>query len=242
MSDTIRARVAVGQKGLRRRDRNLGDVDRPLAACGQQLRDGRGSADRHSGRPRSRSELTRQIEEWLGDLGLGEYASRLIENDIDFEILCDLTDQDLEKIGVASLGHRRKLLRAISELNASLVESVWAVKPPASSLEARTAAPEPEPLPVNATAERRYLTVLFCDLVDSTGIASRLDAEEWRDVVGGYFEAASAAVTAMGGTIAKKLGDGLMALFGYPTAHENDAERAARAALAIQRRVKPHER
>jgi class 3 adenylate cyclase len=76
---------------------------------------------------------------------------------------------------------------------------------------------------------------MFCDLVDSTGIAARLDAEEWRDLVGAYLDAASAAVTEMGGKVAKKLGDGLMALFGYPVAQENDAERAVRAALAIQR-------
>src|SRR4249920_3537620 len=76
---------------------------------------------------------------------------------------------------------------------------------------------------------------MFCDLVDSTGIAARLDAEEWRDVVGAYLDAASAAVTEMGGKVAKKLGDGLMALFGYPVAQESDAERAVRAALAIQR-------
>jgi class 3 adenylate cyclase len=76
---------------------------------------------------------------------------------------------------------------------------------------------------------------MFCDLVDSTGIAAKLDAEEWRDLVGAYLDAASAAVTEMGGKVAKKLGDGLMALFGYPMAQENDAERAVRAALSIQR-------
>jgi len=85
------------------------------------------------------------------------------------------------------------------------------------------------------TGERRHVTVMFCDLVDSTGIAAKLDAEEWRDLVGAYLDAASAAVTEMGGKVAKKLGDGLMALFGYPAAQENDAERAVRAALAIQR-------
>ena len=95
---------------------------------------------------------------------------------------------------------------------------------------AATAAPTPE-----AVGERRHVTVMFCDLVDSTGIAARLDAEEWRDLVGAYLDAASAAVTEMGGKVAKKLGDGLMALFGYPVAQENDAERAVRAALAIQR-------
>ncbi len=75
----------------------------------------------------------------------------------------------------------------------------------------------------------------FCDLVGSTGISAQLDAEEWRDLVGGYLDAASAAVTEMGGHVAEKPGDGLLALFGYPVAQENDAERAVRAALAIQR-------
>jgi hypothetical protein len=105
-------------------------------------------------------------------------------------------------------------------------------------------APPSIPLPTEpATAastpdtagERRHITVMFCDLVDSTGIAARLDAEEWRDLVGAYLDAASASVAEMGGKVAKKLGDGLMALFGYPMAQENDAERAARAALSIQR-------
>ena len=86
-----------------------------------------------------------------------------------------------------------------------------------------------------AAGERRHLTVMFCDLVGSTGIAAKLDAEEWRDLVGAYLDAASTAVTEMGGHVAKKLGDGLMALFGYPVAQENDAERAVRAGLAIQR-------
>ncbi len=98
-----------------------------------------------------------------------------------------------------------------------------------------TVVPPPTSTSVEAAGERRYLTVMFCDLVDSTGIAARLDAEEWRDLVGAYLDAASAAVTEMGGHVAKKLGDGLLALFGYPVAQENDSERAARAALAIQR-------
>src|SRR4029077_21264117 len=95
---------------------------------------------------------------------------------------------------------------------------------------ASTAPPTPE-----AAGERRHVTVMFCDLVDSTGIAAKLDAEEWRDLVGAYLDAASAAVTEMGGKVTKKLGDGLIALFGYTVAQENDAERAVRAALAIQR-------
>ena len=96
-------------------------------------------------------------------------------------------------------------------------------------------APPPISAATEATGERRYLTVMFCDLVGSTSISAQLDAEEWRDLVGAYLDAASAAVTEMGGHVAKKLGDGLMALFGYPVAQENDAERAVRAALSIQR-------
>ncbi len=132
--------------------------------------------------------MVRRIEEWLGDLGLGEYASRFAENDMDLAIVRDLSDQDLEKIGVASLGHRRKLLRAISELNASPAEKPRVRRRRAPRRKGHIAAAEPEPLPaVDETGERRYLTVLVCDLADSTGIASRLDAEEWRDLVGAYF-------------------------------------------------------
>jgi class 3 adenylate cyclase len=183
----------------------------------------------------------RGIEEWLEGLGLGEHAPRFVENDIDFTILGDLTDQDLEKIGVVSFGHRRKPLRAIAALNgAPAVTSQIQALPAETVADKLPAAPiaakQPQsPHSADAAGERRHVTVLFCDLVDSTDIASRLDAEEWRDLVGGYLGAASAAVTEMGGTVAKRLGDGLMALFGHPAAHENDAERAVRAGLAIQR-------
>jgi class 3 adenylate cyclase len=104
---------------------------------------------------------------------------------------------------------------------------------PVTTAVAPKQATQPISVPPEATGERRYLTVLFCDLVGSTSISAQLDAEEWRDLVGAYLDAASAAVTELGGHVAKKLGDGLMALFGYPAAHENDAERAARAALSI---------
>ena len=175
----------------------------------------------------------RQIVDWLEKLGMSEYAERFAESDIDTSVLRDLTDQDLKELGV-SLGHRRKMLRAIAELGSALVApSVTPLVRPAPIL---TGAKAP-PIPVAAepTGERRYLTVMFCDLVGSTGISAQLDAEEWRDLVGGYLDAASAAVTEMGGHVAKKLGDGLMALFGYPVAYENNSERAARAALSIQR-------
>jgi class 3 adenylate cyclase/predicted ATPase len=180
----------------------------------------------------------RQIAEWLAKIGLERYAPAFIDNDIDVEVLCYLTDADLEKIGV-SLGHRRKLLAAIAGLGGS---AATPAQPPRELNKQDEPTPTPAaaaPPPLfgsaDAAGERRYLTVMFCDLVGSTGIAAQLDAEEWRDLVGGYLDAASAAVTEMGGHVAKKLGDGLMALFGYPLSHENDAERAARAALSIQR-------
>ena len=174
-----------------------------------------------------------QIADWLEKLGMSEYAQRFADNAIDLCVLPDLTDQDLEKIGVL-LGHRRKILKAIAALNcvpiAGRTNSANATRPSAAS---PSTAPRIDA--AGAIGERRYLTVMFCDLVGSTAISAQLDAEEWRDLVGAYLDAASAAVAEMGGHVAKKLGDGLMCLFGYPLAHENDAERAARAALSIQR-------
>src|SRR6516225_8680865 len=174
-----------------------------------------------------------QIADWLKKLGMPEYGGRFAENGVDFSVLPHLTDQDLKDMGVL-LGHRRKMLAAIGELSSK----PGAAPAPATSTPIGTASiPTASPIApaAEAAGERRYLTVLFCDLVDSTGIAAKLDAEEWRDLVNAYLDHASAAVTEMGGHVAKKLGDGLMALFGYPLAHENDAERAARAALSIQR-------
>ena len=173
-----------------------------------------------------------QIADWLEKLGMSEYAQRFAENRIDFSVLRDLTDQDLKDLGIV-LGDRRKMLRAI----AAMAGAPAAVAPAAPVTTYVTSEPAPQPgsATAEATGERRYLTVMFCDLVGSTSISAGLDAEEWRDLVGTYLDAASAAVTEMGGHVAKKLGDGLMALFGYPLAQENDAERAARAALSIQR-------
>ena len=173
-----------------------------------------------------------QIADWLGQLGLGQYAQRFAENEIDVSVLRHLTDQDLKDIGIP-LGHRRKLLAAISGIFGKCGRRAGARHAGADS----GAAPPPIVARCrrSRSVKRRYLTVMFCDLVDSTGISAKLDAEEWRDLVGAYLDAATAAVTEMGGHVAKKLGDGLAALFGYPVAQENDAERAARAALSIQR-------
>ena len=159
------------------------------------------------------------IGAWLRALGLGQYETTFRESEIDAEVLPDLTEGDLTQLGVP-LGHRKRLLKAI----AALGTGETAAKPPS-----------PAPVPSPAPAERRPITVMFCDLVGSTGMAAKLDAEDWRTLVNTYLDEASAAVTGLGGHVLKKLGDGLMALFGYPHAQENDAERGVRAALTIQR-------
>ena len=165
---------------------------------------------------------------WLRSLGLGKYEATFRENEIDETVLPSLTHETLKELGVTAVGHRLKLLDAIA------VRGVKAPSPAAAPAE-QSATPPSAASVAQAAGERRYLTVMFCDLVGSTSISAGLDAEEWRDLVGAYLDGASAAVTELGGHVAKKLGDGLMALFGYPVAQENDAERAARAALSIQR-------
>src|SRR6516165_2788801 len=169
---------------------------------------------------------------WLRSLGLGKYEAAFRENEIDETVLPNLTAEDLKELSVTALGHRRKLLDAIAALRNDANEPT----PSVAAAPAPPSAAMPTAAPVaQAVGERRHVTVMFCDLVGSTSISAGLDAEEWRDLVGAYLDAASAAVAEMGGHVAKKLGDGLMALFGYPLAQENDAERAVRAALAIQR-------
>jgi class 3 adenylate cyclase len=165
---------------------------------------------------------------WLRSLGLGQYEAAFRDNEIDGAVLPKLTVDDLKDLGVAVVGHRRKIMSAIEELNAASVARADAMMPPQTQT----------PPSVGASsdgAERRPITVMFCDLVDSTSLAAKLDAEDWRNLVNAYLDQASAAVAGLGGHVLKKLGDGLMALFGYPQAQENDAERAVRAALAIQR-------
>jgi class 3 adenylate cyclase/tetratricopeptide (TPR) repeat protein len=160
---------------------------------------------------------------WLRNLGLNKYEAVFRENGIDEQVLRHVTAEDLREIGVATVGDRRKLLAAIAELAAPLTE----LRSPPS--------PIGRPKTTEVSAERRPIAVMFCDLVGSTSLSARLDAEDWRNLVSAYLDTASEAVTKMGGRVAKKLGDGLMALFGYPIAHENDSERAVRSALAIQR-------
>jgi class 3 adenylate cyclase len=172
-------------------------------------------------------EATVDVGIWLGNLGLDQYETAFRENAIDGDILLRLTADDLKDLGVTIVGHRRKLLDAIAALNSS--------RPPQLLPSLASLPSTPAQKAAGVAAERRPVTVMFCDLVGSTALASRLDAEDWRDLVSTYLDAASGAVTQMGGRIATKLGDGLMALFGHPIAQENDSERAVRAALAIQR-------
>jgi class 3 adenylate cyclase len=159
-----------------------------------------------------------QIADWLEKLGLGQYAQRFAENGIDVSVLRYLTDQDLEKIGVL-LGHRRKILAAITEMTGS-----------APAAPAPTPATEPKP---HDTAERRQVTVMFTDLVGSTALSARMDPEDLREVIGGYQKCVAETVRRFDGFVAKYLGDGVLVYFGYPQAHEDDAERAVRAGLQL---------
>jgi class 3 adenylate cyclase len=162
----------------------------------------------------------RQIEDWLREIGLEQYAQRFVENDIDFRVLPDLTDQDLKDLGVSSLGHRRLLLRAMAELK---VAEEGATKPAAELATSAKA----------DTAERRQVTVMFSDLVGSTALSARMDPEDLREVISAYQNGVAETVQRFGGFVAKYMGDGVLVYFGYPQAHEDDAERAVRAGLEL---------
>jgi class 3 adenylate cyclase len=164
-----------------------------------------------------------EIANWLDKLGMSEYAQRFAENRIDFSVLPDLTDQDLEKMGVV-LGDRRKILRAIAGLvdGGKVAAQKTAASPEASSTaRARDA------------AERRQVTVMFSDLVGSTALSSRMDPEDLREVISAYQTCVAEIVKRFDGYVAKYMGDGVLVYFGYPQAHEDNAERAVRGGLAV---------
>ena len=160
---------------------------------------------------------------WLRELGLERYEQAFHDNDVTPAVLPELTDQDLKDLGV-SLGHRRLLLKAIRALDED-----------GSHLEATEGADQPSTRPTTARseAERRQLTVLFSDLVGSTALAAKLDPEDMGAVITAYQSAVSAEIARFDGHVAKYMGDGVLAYFGYPQAHEDDAERAVRAGLAL---------
>jgi predicted ATPase/class 3 adenylate cyclase len=163
----------------------------------------------------------RDIAEWLAGLGLGRYGEAFAENDVDAEVLPHMTNDDLKDLGVASVGHRRKLLQAIAALSAP-------EGGPAETAAAGEGGPADRPA---VEAERRQMTVMFCDLVGSTALSQRLDPEDLREVMRRYQDAIAGAVSRYGGHVAKYLGDGVLAFFGWPVAHEDQAERAVRAGL-----------
>ena len=163
------------------------------------------------------------IREWLSQLGLGQYESAFVAHGVDLDVLRHLTIQDLDEIGIKAVGHRRKIATAIEALRKSTEPS---------KLGAADDSSPPESLP-HATAERRQLTVVFCDLVGSTSLASSMDPEDFRQILHSFHQIASDCFRSFGGFVDQYLGDGILAYFGYPAAQEDDATRAVGAALAI---------
>jgi class 3 adenylate cyclase len=159
------------------------------------------------------------VAAWLQDVGLERYVPAFRDNDIDAEVLPKLTAEDLSSIGVTSVGHRRKLLDAIASLGMAVPAAVVTAPAPAA--------------PAQVDAERRQLTVMFCDLVGSTALSARLDPEDLREVIATYHRAVADIVGGFDGFVAKYMGDGVLFYFGYPRAHEDDAERAVRAGLGL---------
>ncbi|HEX3416263.1 MAG TPA: AAA family ATPase, partial [Stellaceae bacterium] len=163
------------------------------------------------------------VADWLHRLGLEQYAPAFAANDIDNEILRELTADDLIGLGVTSIGHRRKLLAAVAALQSGGPGSTNPLPDP------RALAGEGR---VGAEAERRQLTVMFCDLAGSTALSTRFDPEDLRELIGAYHRCVGETVARFAGFVAKYMGDGVLIYFGYPEAHEDDAERSVRAGLA----------
>src|SRR3954465_16008429 len=166
---------------------------------------------------------------WLRELGLDQYEAAFRENGVDAEVLPTLTGEELKDIGVSLIRHRRRLLEAIAALrsNAMPAEALAQVSP--------SAPPDLTGLPgaSETTAERRPLSVMFCDLIGSTALSARLDPEDLREVIRGYQACVASTIQPFNGFIARYVGDGVLIYFGWPQAHETDAERAVRAGLAV---------
>jgi class 3 adenylate cyclase/predicted ATPase len=162
------------------------------------------------------------VKGWLRRLGLAQYEAAFRENEIDDTVLPSLTAEDLKDLGVGSIGHRRKLLDAIAALRAE-----------GSAPTSLSDAPLATDKAAKDNAERRQVTVMFSDLVDSTALSARMDPEDLREVISAYQRCVAETVRRFGGFVARYLGDGVLIYFGYPQAHEDDAERAVRAGLAL---------
>ena len=171
-----------------------------------------------------------ELKSWLRSLGLEQYEAAFRENSIDEKVIIRLTADDLKELGVAAVGHRRTLLDAIAALraNAELTGETHAHSPPVKALDSEAARPSSID-----SAERRQVTVLFADLVGSTALSARMDPEDLRKVIAAYHKCVAEIVRRFGGFVSQYLGDGVLAYFGYPQAHEDDAERAVRASLEL---------
>jgi class 3 adenylate cyclase/tetratricopeptide (TPR) repeat protein len=163
--------------------------------------------------------MTIEITDWLRKLGLEQYAPAFRDNAIDSKVLPRLTVEDLNDLGVTLVGHRRRLLDAIASLG--------------TDVSAATSIVTSGEQPTSPDAERRHLTVMFCDLVGSTALSRRFDPEDLRELIGAYHRAVNEVVTRFDGFVAKYMGDGVLVYFGYPGAHEDDADRAVRAGVAV---------
>jgi class 3 adenylate cyclase len=157
--------------------------------------------------------MTDDIGRWLGKVGFAEYADLFAANEIELATLPHLSEDDLKELGLP-MGPRKKLLAAIAAFGPAELE-------------------KPEAPPASAEAERRQLTIMFVDLVGSTALATRLDLEKLRDVTCRYQNLVAGEIARYEGHVARFMGDGVLIYFGFPAAHEDDAERAVRAALAI---------
>lgn len=171
--------------------------------------------------------MTNDIRAWLENLGLGQYAAAFTKNDVDLDVLGDLTDQDLRELGV-SLGHRKRIIRALGGTSEVAERGRLATADGAEQGEQT----------ISEGAERRQLTIMFCDLVDSTRLSQRFDPEDLRAIIGAVRKCCENVVAKYGGSVARYMGDGLLVYFGYPKADEHDPERAVRAGLEIVQAVR----
>jgi class 3 adenylate cyclase len=162
---------------------------------------------------------------WLRSLGLEKYEAAFRENEIDETVLPSLTHETLKDLGVTAVGHRLKLLDAIAARRTD-----GATKPPSAD---EVTAPAARSVTPDDRAERRQVTVMFSDLVGSTALSARMDPEDLREVISAYQKCVAATVQRFIGFVAKYMGDGVLVYFGYPQAHEDDAERAVRAGLQL---------
>lgn len=177
------------------------------------------------------------VSEFLRRLGLDQYVATFEENAIDAETLVLLSNDDLKELGVAALGHRKKITVAIAELSGNGPLTPVATNPGPTAASTPVTTSEPVAAEPQLEGERRQVTVLFADISGFTQLSSTLDAEETRAMLNTYFKASDEIIASFGGTVDKHIGDAVMAIFGAPVAHSNDPERAVRAALDIHKAV-----